>query len=582
MRRLALIAFALAACVKDPPTAPVMCESSDECDPGKTCDDGVCYGLPPDDLAFAAVLYPPEGVGLAPTEITSLDIAADGTISNLAFTAPTILTGAVTFDGIPISARLELRKASLIPNGPDLVITTETQAEEEGQFRMPIPQAQIGERYRVTIIPQGEQRLEDLPGSPLVSEVAPRTTFEADLGGAEPEVTWEISPAGGLHAIEGTIRDIAERPVEGAKVTAFGGMEGNPHDRPSSVAVTGADGHYRIYCLTSWDDDVNLVVEVRTETDAVVLTRLDVPAPGPEEPGGEERSPRLDVTLPPHPSATKFTLPIIGTNPAGGELPAVGATVVARSTQIALEDDMIEFQATASTDEDGRAELWLIPGEPASNRVYSVDVVSPAGSPLGSRWGAELMVASPGVLPMLALPSRAYVTGKILSADREPVPGTVVLPIVSIDVQNGLTPADRALLAQQVVEPVAVDAEGGFAVYLDPVLNLTQLTYDLDVQPPADSLSPRWSYEGVIALGQPSTPGLQYANLPGWALPAASFARGPVVDANGAPVPGAQLRVFSAGTPARLRALTTADEGGLVRRLALPDPPGATLAADPP
>ena len=412
--------------------------------------------------------------------------------------------------------------------------------------------------------------------------MAPRTTFEADLGGAEPEVTWEISPAGGLHALEGTIRDIAERPVEGAKVTAFGGMAGTPHDRPSSIAVTGPDGHYQIYCLTAWDDDVNLVVEVRTETDAVVLTRLDVPAPGPEEPGGEERSPRLDVTLPPHPTSAKFTLPIVGADPAGGELPAVGATVVARSTQIALEDDMIEFQATAATDEDGRAELWLIPGEPTSNRLYTVDVVSLAGSPLGSRWGAELQIATPGVLPMLALPSRAYVTGKILSADREPVPDTVVLPIVSLDVLNALSAADRALLAQQTLEPVAVDADGGFAVYLDPVLHDQRLTYDLDVTPPADSLSPRWSYEAAVMLDPPAATGIQYANLPGWALPAASFARGLVVDAQGAPVPGAQLRIYSPGTQARLRALTTAGDDGLVRRLALPDPPGATLAADPP
>lgn len=594
----ALVAVLAAGCVTEPAPPPTQCEETTDCDPGKTCADGVCYGLPPEDVVFAAVLYPPEGLALAPTEVTALEIAADGTIANLAFVTPTQVQGTVTFDGAPVEARIELRRPSRIAGGPDLVLTTEARAEG---FRVAVPPSELGELYQVTIVPQGDQRLGILPGDPFVREVAPRASFMATLGAGDPEVEWELSPEGGLHVLEGRVLDVAQRGIEGATVTGFGGPIDGTRTQPSSIAQTGPDGRYRIYCPTAWADTIDLVVTVRTETDAVIVTRRDVPAPGPDEPGGEVRSPLLDVTLPPHPASAEFVLPVVGTDPAGGELAAAGARIVARATHVALEGDEVRFEATATADAEGRARIWLVPGEATANRAYQIDVISPPGSPLGSRWGAEVSIATPGVLPMLSLPSRTYVTGRIVGHDGLPVPGTIVQSLVSFRRAADLTDAERLILAQQAVEPVVVDDEGGFAIYLDPTIQVgpdddstapTALAYDLDVTPPQDSLSPRWSYDEVVKLEDVVAPGLSYAVLPGWSLPAASFARALVVDATGAPVPGAELRIYMAGdpaqcagrgpecvSPARLRALTTAGDDGLVRRLALPDPVATPASA---
>ena len=52
-----------------------MCARSSECDPGERCDEGICWGNPP-DRQFAAMLLPPvDGPAeLAPTQITGMPV----------------------------------------------------------------------------------------------------------------------------------------------------------------------------------------------------------------------------------------------------------------------------------------------------------------------------------------------------------------------------------------------------------------------------------------------------------------------------------------------------------------------------
>src|SRR5699024_5276000 len=85
--------------------APPMCRDSSDCDSahGEVCDEGVCWGDPPDDITFAAVLVPPDDrTDLPVAVIPALSIAADGTIVGLVFPQAITVSGRVLLACPPI------------------------------------------------------------------------------------------------------------------------------------------------------------------------------------------------------------------------------------------------------------------------------------------------------------------------------------------------------------------------------------------------------------------------------------------------------------------------------------------------
>src|SRR4029079_4456297 len=93
MRSRFLIAAALlAGCINgvDDGGAPKMCDDTSDCDAesGEVCDEGVCWGDPPDGVTFAPVLVRPDArADLRVAVIPALSIADDGTIVGLDFPA---------------------------------------------------------------------------------------------------------------------------------------------------------------------------------------------------------------------------------------------------------------------------------------------------------------------------------------------------------------------------------------------------------------------------------------------------------------------------------------------------------------
>ena len=98
---VAAAAVVVPACISNDVSSgglPPMCKDSSDCDQahGEICDEGVCWGDPPEGVGFAAVLVPPpDRTDLPVATVPALAISPDGTIGGLAFPAPVNIHGRV-------------------------------------------------------------------------------------------------------------------------------------------------------------------------------------------------------------------------------------------------------------------------------------------------------------------------------------------------------------------------------------------------------------------------------------------------------------------------------------------------------
>jgi hypothetical protein len=163
--------------------SPSMCSIDADCEGSEICDEGVCWGDPPAGGNFAALLMPPsDRPDLAPTELGTLSISADGFISGLEF-GPTIqLHGRIVLgcgDGVEpgencgpealVPGQVIVERLSSFPGGPSYRRTVLTNVEadiDEDSFRVSLPHD--GEEYQVTVLPDEATINALASGSPQV------------------------------------------------------------------------------------------------------------------------------------------------------------------------------------------------------------------------------------------------------------------------------------------------------------------------------------------------------------------------------------------------------------------------------
>ena len=618
MRSSAAIALALcaSACIADPGSGDLkMCDETADCDSGngEVCDDGVCWGDPPEGVTFAAVLVPPDDrTDLPVAVVPALSIADDGTIVGLSFPQAVTVSGRVllacpdievdpdpVYDCGPersVGAQITIERASPFPGGPVLsrtIVAAGAVGPGEDAFSFLLPR-EAGVEYHITITPDEATGGDDIaPG-----ELAPprQITLSAD---GDQDVEWVLGDPDQLKTIRGCVENVVGdgAPYAGMHVQALGRWSAlSPLTRASSRSYTDDEGCFTLRVPIKMLDEFDIQVQ---PAPGAILPTLRLRGEFVRDPiEGElvEHVIEPALVMPTAPSPTSFRLPVEALGSAGGQEPVPGAAV--RLTTVfplpETETRDIEVTYTAETvtsalesAEPGVAEVELYPGS-EENRVYQVQVVPPPDSQVQSAFALEVPVGIGGsgqVLEAVTLSRRAALTGIAVTALGDPVASAPVQAGASSSLRLQVESEEvDAILAQLQFPTATTDDEGLFLVWVDRELAGETATYDVDVSPaPFSSDAPSWTFEDIAVPAEGES-----VELGQLVLPEASYARGLVRDRRDNPVIGAEVRIYQLGAddyctrvldigdadcvpPAHLRGIWASDESGAVK-VVLPDP----------
>ncbi len=552
-RALIAAALVLGGCVKGAGAgspAPTECSATDPCPGDESCMQGLCFGNPP-DVPLAAQLYEPStrSGDLAPTEIQTVSIGSNGMVQ-LAFANSVEFSGRVVIssrDATSIAATVIFQRPSRIAGLPDYIVSVTAAAgaaEGEVGFSARLSPNVAGEQYSITVIP------DDGTFSPLTVGQLPPNALAPPLHSTLAPLTMSsymdipLSDSQGLRPISAHVLDAANRGMAGMVVTAFGRRNsGAELELASSTGTTDANGLFTIYVPLSWQNQFNIIVKPGSGTPAPSLERDNVNVPTTPTTSTNI----ADINYPTFPTPTAYQLPVLGPNPAGGTAAAIGA-LVTLTTVVSSTTDSVIYTEQSSVNTSGMATVTLLPGGIDGNRTYTVDVTPLPNTPPTAISGTTLVVGPPdpmngagGVLDGVDLPSRAYVTGRVVDATGLPVMNMTVQPQLSAAFLAGLS-TDDAATAGTIALPVSTtDSKGNFTIYLDATLVGNPAIYDFDLIPPVASLLPRSSRQGVALA---SSANMDLGNLQ---LPDGSLALATVVDETGMPVANAQMRVYLRG-----------------------------------
>lgn len=590
----------LAGCLAEPPIVEPennQCSITADCDVanGEVCDHGICWGNPPASLEFGAVLVPPTGRDdIVPTELLSLDVASDGTVSNLVFGDYITVSGRVILEcganstlcdpTVSTSAKLFIRRKSRILGGPRYTRTVDVvpqQGEGMPAFSFRLPRLDVGDDpYEITIEPSDAAAD---PNDITPANLAPpmRVTIDGtqDMLGIE----WRLGHPDSHIEVSGRVLDAVGAGISGLQVSAQGRWTplGELVDA-SSLATTDKDGIFTFHVPKDMAPFFDIIVKPEPGTLKPTLRAYNVPVIDPGEPGITVFV--QDLHMPSHPQPVMYRLPVVGQDGSGNEVPVAGAGVRVETTLFSDENATATYVAQGAADVDGIAKLMLIPGS-QSNRTYKARVLSPPSSTQASKFDFDLPVGpfdgTTNVLPKIVLDHRVAVSGVVLNADGIPIEGASVNAVVANAFKLALTLSEQTTLEALQLPSVTTDANGEFLLWLDPILGPWAAGYDIEIVPPAVADAPHWSVNAV-SFDTNATGTYQNKDLTTIKLPEAAYVRGSIVTSNGETLPNAEVRLFQiseeysicetakprGGTecvpPARPRGVWQADEDGSV------------------
>jgi hypothetical protein len=569
---LSTLLGALGGCIEPPvsqPEARGMCESNDDCEraAGEECREEVCWGNLPAQ-PYAAVLIPPaDRTDIVRTELPLLEFPRNGALGALVFSKPVTIEGRVVLackERAPdapcdpersIAAQIFVTPPSRIPGAVPEVVSVMSQAGAAAgrpSFVLHLPPGQPGETYDVTVVPL-DQANEDARTGPV--HLAPPARFTIEALSDRRDLLWVLGEPTALRTVRGQVVDAVGAPVGDMRIFAI--ASGVPIElaaRSSSVDVTSADGAFTLRIPQSaLDSDViDLVIEPRVAGSAPTLRVRRVLVPEPTLDGSEV----VEVgsfRMPSYGELQPFTVPVIGIDSAGNEVPIAQAdvaittyleTVAPCPPLLPPSSTCIEatFSAQSYTTDDGNVTLALIPGSGVQNRRYVARVIAPAGSEHGSIHALDLDVGSTqgGVLEAIRLEHRTALTGEIITADGEPAGGTVVTASLSLGFRWSLEPAIRSTVDVLQQPQEAADTGGKFILWLDSHLLDAPARYDLELRP-ANPLLPQVSRPNISLTGRDRMAALDLGRME---LPEASYAHATIVTPDGAPVAGAKIGLY--------------------------------------
>ncbi|MCS6912916.1 MAG: carboxypeptidase-like regulatory domain-containing protein [Myxococcales bacterium] len=553
---LALLGCAVPGC--DAEVLPVACAGEMECPP------------PSPLLSWAAELWP--GLGgsgqrtadkaLVPQEEPTLVFGAGG-MATLQFRPPALLRGTIVDDaGEPIGrARVVATLPSAIPGQSAKRFEATTDPDGRFSLRLPVPAVPAMQPYHLWV-GFDDTRAVDRP---------PLWQRELVVWG-DMELTLRTKKLSQLAVVRGRIVDLFGAGVSGMRVQVLDSRR----EVVSSTAFSLEDpshpdlqGTFRILVDPQLSQDSRLQLMAWPGPQGKDLPILSRPLSG-LQPGSTHS---VELRLPAYRRPLPFTILVRGTGTSGAALPVPGARVWA---QVLLEtgEQTATYIAVGDTDAQGQVSLSLVPAT-TLNLQYTLTVQSPPGSPLGSAV-LPLLVGREGGFVAVALPLRTQLSGRLVSAEGEPVAGAQILARNISQEGQATSLVGRALL-EAVMPQTMTGPDGRFALRLD------QGDYDLDIIPPP-GVQPRHTLRNQRVLTDDTE--LGYIRLP-----RPTLGRVQVLRPDGSPATDAILRVFELPdtTPrsgfacaellpcsrqAALRAEVTTDSRGRSQFL-LPDVPSA-------
>lgn len=586
MRVAAITALLAVGCLSVPPEEAPMCESSSDCDQGngEICAEGVCWGDPPDGV-YAARIGPPSNLtGVAPTEITSVEIADNGWFTtNLRLERPVVLSGTVVHDCAEapcpaIAATITVTRPSRIVGGPAFVATTHT-TEESSAFSIEVPRAEPGEDYSVVVTPDRAAAV----AIPL-DDVAP---IRRIINPTDHVADFDLRLGAPGRVVRGVVVDYGGQPLEGATVVVRGRWDETTSTVTlSSLGAVDADGAFAINLPdNTFDPDAKLVV---VPPDDAYMFRptlsmlLDLSVAGEVVEVAPIEVPYLGATQ-------TISLPITGTTAMGVVEPVVDAEVrlVASAVIPRPPGDPITavYEVEETTGPDGRAQMAVVA---SPLLTYELHVKPPAagGAGFATIYGTPFEIADGTAQPVIHLVNQVAVRGRLFTADGHPAAGVVVTAIPNAYYAATLSEELQQRLDEVVSTSETTNANGEFAVFIDPEIDEGFTPqYDVMFEAPQASLVPNWQLQ---ALNIDRTDGFDMGDV---FLPEAAYVRATVTDPDELLLAGAEVRLYEIPTeilpcgevfgPAEddpvcaqkaiLRSLGVSDERGEVH-LVLPDP----------
>lgn len=198
------------------------------------------------------------------------------------------------------------------------------------------------------------------------------------------------------------------------------------------------------------------------------------------------------------------------------------------------------YERSATTDAAGKVVLPLFPSPDKKNLSYRVTVISPSTSPHASRVisAFEVGPSDGGVLADIVLQRRYRYSGRVVTAEGQPVPGATIeargVDDGTVSKSDGLQPATTSAIS---------GSEGQFSLYVE------QGIYDFSVRPPRGAGLP-----GICVTAKRIDGDLH--NLT-FRISQPSVLAGTVVDERGNPVDGVRVEAYQ---PANQKALNRTSE----------------------
>jgi hypothetical protein len=536
-RAVATVVLALAGCLSVPENGQEpMCESNSDCDEanGEICAQGVCWGDPPEGNYAARLASPLEIEGLAPTEITKVDIGANGWFTtSLRLEAPVTVSGVATAECggkepcRGVAATVTISRPSRIPGGPAFSTSTTTDPAS-GAFSLEVPRAEADEDYVLVVKPdRSDPLLDALPPARLI--VRPTD-----------DVTDIDVPLGHGRTIRGAVQDETGYALANARVVVRGRWEETANEIDiSSVATTDGDGVFTVYLPASTIDVAGNLRITPPDSESAVLPTLIVPLD--LSTGGVQVLELGAFAMPYLGNTRNITIPISGTTGDGMVEPVSGADVrlLAELDIPRLPADPIRarVEARGTTLFDGTVELRVL-NSPMLE--YEIQVKPPAGSGLAfaTVYGEPFELVSGNLQTEMHLAQQVPVHGRVYDHKGRPAAGMVVSVVPNASYAATLSEDLQRKLGEVVTVSEPSDDDGQFAVYVDPVVAGGDVQYDVLFEAPLSSLLPSWQKQAL------SIDRVNGIDLGDFDLPPAAYVRSPVTGPDDEPIDGAEVRLY--------------------------------------
>lgn len=546
MTRAALLLVVLAGCLDVPSGPAAECSKTSDCDSasGEVCDEGVCWGNPPDAM-YAIVLSPPSSrKDLVPRELITPMIAKDGWINDLTLDKPSVFTGRIEAmcaapmqcDRTAIAATITITRPSSFKGGPGFKVVAESDATTDPtspSFEIAIPKTSgYDQPYTVTVVPTGRG---DEPAGPGTSpaELYPPQRFTLDA--KDNTITRTIQLGGPtLPTIDGTVLSPGGSGLSHYRVVAMGRWEtGAPQTEVSSVDYTGADGKFHIVLSDKLVGSVEVVAKPPDSGfAAATLHAYNV---------STNAGSTLAMVSPANLGSPKsFTFPVNGVDGSGKVSGVRGARVqIKAQVGTATTTGVVATFVTEDTSDDsGNVTVTLLDGAAFTDK-YTLQVVPPASSSMGVLYDVPLSLSS-GAMPLL-LPTRIALRGSVHDAGGNPLEGVSVTARASLRFVWSFDDKTQPFVSSIPAATTTTPETGEFALWVDPTVGGLWGHYDLAFDPASKARAPSWvkpeieiprdSSQTTVSLGEVD-------------LPDAAAIRGVVLDPTGVEIEGAEVKIF--------------------------------------